>query len=240
VSAMVKLMPLVISVSLLLLDIQSTQVREILTNDDIIAMIQAKLSVQTILQKIEGTECNFSLTAKDLIELRKAGIPDEILQLMLRKRNIPLQPAKPSVVVDKAESDPFSEFGVPRAATVDVAPQARLRSASPVKLYLASSPLLKSDKKAVLFTVEYNRLWAAWPRQMVIVSELREADVVAAFKAQLGGIQRVTELNIGTEIVDWTTFNYYNAIATGNILGAFSNVKHIVSISAGATTFFGL
>lgn len=58
---------------------------ETLTNADIIEMSRAGLSKQVILQKIEKSQTNFDASKKALIELKAAGVDDEIIALILEK-----------------------------------------------------------------------------------------------------------------------------------------------------------
>lgn len=56
---------------------------EVLTNKDIILMSSSGLSKSLIIRKIKETEGNYDTTAKALIELKKAGVADDVIELMM-------------------------------------------------------------------------------------------------------------------------------------------------------------
>ena len=58
---------------------------EILTNDKVIGMIKAGLSPNLIVTTINGNGCGFKLDTDNLITLKQAHIPDEVLRAMLLK-----------------------------------------------------------------------------------------------------------------------------------------------------------
>ena len=58
---------------------------EILTNKDVVQMTQTGLSSDLIALKIKQTKGNYDTTAQDLIELKKAGVTDEVIKVMLEK-----------------------------------------------------------------------------------------------------------------------------------------------------------
>lgn len=60
---------------------------ETLTNSEIILMTKAGLSKDLIVRKIVETNGNYETTAQALIELKKAGVADDVLALMLEKKS---------------------------------------------------------------------------------------------------------------------------------------------------------
>lgn len=58
---------------------------EVLTNKDVIQMTQTGLSNDLIVLKIKQTKGGYSTTAQDLIDLKKAGVTDEVIKVMLEK-----------------------------------------------------------------------------------------------------------------------------------------------------------
>lgn len=54
-----------------------------LTNDDVIALKQAGLSEQLIIDKIRSSPAKFTLETSDLVALKKAGIPDAVVSAMI-------------------------------------------------------------------------------------------------------------------------------------------------------------
>lgn len=59
---------------------------EIITNREIILMTRAGLSKDLILRKMKETEGRYDTTAEGLIELKKAGVADDVIELMLDVR----------------------------------------------------------------------------------------------------------------------------------------------------------
>jgi hypothetical protein len=57
--------------------------REVLTNQNVIALKAAGLSDETIIAKIRSSGTKFSLATQDLIELKKANISDSVIQAMI-------------------------------------------------------------------------------------------------------------------------------------------------------------
>jgi hypothetical protein len=57
--------------------------QEILTNSTIIALARAGLGSHVIMEKINSSRCNFKTSAEELIALKKAGISDEVIRLMI-------------------------------------------------------------------------------------------------------------------------------------------------------------
>lgn len=64
---------------------------ETLTNDEVILMTKAGLSRDLIVRKISDSKSNFDVTAQALIELKKSGVSDEAIALMLERQNANLE-----------------------------------------------------------------------------------------------------------------------------------------------------
>jgi hypothetical protein len=58
---------------------------ETLTNTEIVEMSRAGLGAAIIVQKINSSGANFDISAKALIELKKAGVSDEVIQAVIEK-----------------------------------------------------------------------------------------------------------------------------------------------------------
>lgn len=58
---------------------------EVLTNKDVIQMTQTGISSDLILLKIKKTKGRYDTTTQDLIDLKKAGVTDEVIKVMLEK-----------------------------------------------------------------------------------------------------------------------------------------------------------
>ncbi|HXY47896.1 MAG TPA: hypothetical protein VEI01_00500 [Terriglobales bacterium] len=101
--------------------------KTLLTNDDVVAMVNGGLDQSLVLSAIDANDVNFDVSASSLLALKKAGVADEIIQAMLaaktRKHNPP--PTAP------APSSP--ERGLP--------PQTPAPSQSPLPQGAAMSPM---------------------------------------------------------------------------------------------------
>src|ERR1017187_6141505 len=54
-----------------------------MTNDDVVALKNAGLSNELIITKIKATPVNYSLNTEDLVSLKKANVPDALIQAMI-------------------------------------------------------------------------------------------------------------------------------------------------------------
>lgn len=61
----------------------------VLTNNDIIQLWDAGFGDSLIIEKINGTATSFKLEIPDMVELRKAGVSDNVIQAMLHKGTTP-------------------------------------------------------------------------------------------------------------------------------------------------------
>jgi hypothetical protein len=79
---------LLIAAALLL----TAQTSKVLTNQDVLDMVSAKLSDSVIIAAIHKSTCKFSTDPKDLIALKKAGVSDAVMQAMT-EAGVPATPA---------------------------------------------------------------------------------------------------------------------------------------------------
>ena len=90
---------------------------ETLTNDEVIAMLNAGLSTTVIVNKIRTSRTNFDLSTSQLIRLKQAGLNDDILQAMqgysdntdARQAQSPSVSQQPPVSPVGAESERWDE-----------------------------------------------------------------------------------------------------------------------------------
>lgn len=68
---------------------------ETLTNKEIVLLTQAGLSEDLIIRKINDSKGDYDTTAHGLIELKKAGVSDVVIALMMEKRSAPNSKIKP-------------------------------------------------------------------------------------------------------------------------------------------------
>lgn len=66
---------------------------EILTNNEVILMTKSGLSKDLIVRKISGSKGNYETSAQSLIELKKSGVADEVIELMLERQNAVVESA---------------------------------------------------------------------------------------------------------------------------------------------------
>jgi serine/threonine protein kinase len=58
-----------------------------LTNDDILKLVEAKVSVPIILGQIQSSKTRFDLSTREIIRLTKAGVPDAVIHAMRNPAN---------------------------------------------------------------------------------------------------------------------------------------------------------
>jgi tetratricopeptide (TPR) repeat protein len=75
-----------------------------LTNDDIIKLVQAKLPDSVVITKIKSSSCDFDTTPDALINLKRAGVSDSVLQAI-----VDAPQSNPSESVDNASVVSASE-----------------------------------------------------------------------------------------------------------------------------------
>ena len=85
---------------------------ELLTNDDVIEMIEAGLSAEIVLARLESCGCQFTTSTSALVALAKAGVPNDVIYSVVaianRKDPAPVEvwvptagpPPQPDVVVE--------------------------------------------------------------------------------------------------------------------------------------------
>jgi len=80
---------------------------EVITNDKVITMVQAGLPASVIINKIRNSKTNFDMSTDQLIRLKQARVPDDVLNTMIN-------PSGPSSASALAPSDnrPAKEIGV--------------------------------------------------------------------------------------------------------------------------------
>ncbi len=72
---------------------------ETLTNDDVIDLVKSELGEALIIKKIKTSKCRFDTSAKKLIALKKAKVPEKIISLMLEIHTAGLKRLKAAVQV---------------------------------------------------------------------------------------------------------------------------------------------
>ena len=133
---------------------------ETLTNAAIVEMTRAGLGVPIILQKIASSGANFDISVKALIELKKAGVQDEVIQAAIEKnRATPVNAAG-------IQTPPFSESQpsqpVENKVLVEnkaVTPAEALRSAKTIALVKSSlQPSRQALEKELIKRAAWKKL----------------------------------------------------------------------------------
>ena len=91
---------------------------EILTNELVIKLVAAGLSEGVIVEKIQASPSRFDLGTDNLIALKRAGVPDAVIQAMVRAHRSQVAAADP--LNPKPVSPPPTEF--PPSGSAPIAP----------------------------------------------------------------------------------------------------------------------
>jgi hypothetical protein len=65
---------------------QDTSREEVLSNDDVVKMVQAHLGADVIIEQIRNSPGKYSLTANSLVRLKQQGVPDKVIAAMQAKK----------------------------------------------------------------------------------------------------------------------------------------------------------
>lgn len=123
-----------------------------LTNSDVIEMVKSGLGETVVSVKIRKSESNFDVSAAALVELKKAGVPDGVILLMIeiqeeRTAATPVQPAG------------YSESGGEETALGPVTPREALARAKTIALAKSSvQPSRQALEKELLKRPEWKAL----------------------------------------------------------------------------------
>lgn len=63
---------------------------EILTNNEVVLMTQAGLGKELIIKKIKESTGKYDVSAQNLIDLKKAGVDDSVIETMMEKAQTPV------------------------------------------------------------------------------------------------------------------------------------------------------
>ncbi|MGO8815465.1 MAG: hypothetical protein ACLQVG_12500 [Terriglobia bacterium] len=83
----------------------------VLTNDDVMKMVQAKLADGIIVAKVKSSACRFDTSTDSLIKLKGAGVSDAVLEAMAGCGAAPATVNAPPTPMPSA-AGPVSEIGV--------------------------------------------------------------------------------------------------------------------------------
>jgi hypothetical protein len=84
-----------------------------LTNADVLKMVEARLALEVVVEKIKGSPCDFDTSPEALRGLKEAGVPDALLLVMVMSPKCSPQPQRPS-------PPPRVAVNVPAGTTVEL------------------------------------------------------------------------------------------------------------------------
>ncbi len=138
---------------------------ETLTNNEVILMTRTGLSNELIIRKVKESNGKYNTQAQDLIDLKKAGVADEVIALMMEKQS--------SVSERKENPADFSENGQTAPTShIVLEPKEAMRNAKTVALKKSSAyPARQALEKELLKNKDWNDL------DLIIVRHKEDADL---------------------------------------------------------------
>lgn len=73
-----------------------------LSNKDVVTMVEQRLNAETIIKTIRTSPCTFDTFPSVMKELKRRGVPDEVLQAMI---DAPYGPAPENIKVEDVEEE---------------------------------------------------------------------------------------------------------------------------------------
>lgn len=133
---------------------------ETLTNAEIVEMTRAGLGKQIILHKIASADGNFDISAKALIELKKSGVEDEVIQGLIEKnRATPVNAASRQQQTIAPQSQPADVENKSPVENKAVAPGEALRTAKTIALVKSSMhPSRQALEKELMKRADWRKL----------------------------------------------------------------------------------
>lgn len=124
--------------------------KEVMSNAEIIEMTKAGLSQSVILTKIKGAEGRFDVSVNGLVELKKAGVGDDVINTLLQSKPAPAGP-------DGSTAN--AAVSAVRASPIFTSPQESLLSARTIALKKTSiQPSLQAVEKELMKRPEWRGL----------------------------------------------------------------------------------
>jgi hypothetical protein len=78
-----------------------------LTNKDVVLMVEQRLAAEAIVKAIKSSPCTFDTFPSVMKELKRRGVPDEVLEAMLAA---PYGPAPVGISADEPEDDKIYHY----------------------------------------------------------------------------------------------------------------------------------
>ena len=145
--------------------------QETLSNADVGDMASAGLSADVITMKIQASKNQFDVSPRALIELKKTGVPDAVITLMLAKQQAEL----PAVQLPPPAAAPKPEQGVSEKKAIAAATTVALSKSS-------LQPSLQALEKELLKRTDWRAL------DLTIVRYGREADLMVEVEFVHGSV----------------------------------------------------
>lgn len=116
--------------------------REVLSNAEIIEMTKAGLAQTVILNKIKSSEGRFDVSVTGLVEMKKAGVSDDVINALLESKPVPPSAADPTpaTVTAKRASPLFTD---PREALLSAKTIAITKTSVQPSLHAVEKELMK-------------------------------------------------------------------------------------------------
>jgi serine/threonine-protein kinase len=125
---------------------------EAMTNDQVIQMVEGKVSPNLIISQIRSSKTDFVMTPAELIRLSKAGVPDAVIEAMRNPKHGPLAAPAPGgasasvTTPTPAKPAPKQETPAPQQPTAAAQPQepAQPTTPSPQPQQASANPAAKA------------------------------------------------------------------------------------------------
>lgn len=158
---------------------------EVLNNNDVVLLTQAGLSEDLIIRKINESAGDFDTSAQGLIDLKKAGVSDVVIALMMEKKSSPNTNIKPY----SDSTDPIDpQFFTSSNSRIRLEPKEAMRAAKTIAIKKSSlHPARQALEKELLKRKEWKDL------NLNIVRYKEDADLL---------------IEIGYVSLSWITHRY--------------------------------
>ncbi len=191
---------------------------EVMTNKEVILMTRTGLSKDLIVRKIKETEGRYETTAEALIELKKAGVADDVIKLMMDA----------DAEIDKPDEDTksYSDSDDPANDRIWVAPVYKTKADDTARIVLDPAEALKNARTIAI------KKSSLHPSRQALEKELLKRKEWKDLKLNIVRYKEDADLliEIGYVSLSWITHRYSYRI--------FDNKSGTV-IAAGETTSWG-
>ena len=85
---------------------QPAPTEDVVTNQTVMDLVNAKLPVDVIVTKIQTSKTSFDLSTNSLVKLNQAGVPSDVVKAMMQKASTPAPNAAPPAAAPTDPNDP--------------------------------------------------------------------------------------------------------------------------------------